>query len=317
MEGKHIVLAGGTGFVGQEMARHWAAKNRVTVLTRNVKSGIDNSFGNKALPGNVELLQWDGKHIGDWAGALEGSDMIINLAGRSVNCRYNSVNKAEILNSRVDATRVLGKAVSMLQKPPALFINVASATIYRHAEDHEQDEYHGEIGEGFSVDVCKAWEAAMNETPMPRTRKVILRMAIVLGHGGVLVPYSRLARLGVGGRHGSGRQMFSWVHIDDVLAMVEWLYAHNDQQGTFNAAAPGPVTNAVFMRLLRNIYNMPIGLPAPAWLLEIAARIQGTETELLLKSRWVVPARLLEAGFSFKYSNIKDALENLLADSRG
>ena len=312
MKGKHIILAGGTGFVGQEMAKHWAVDNKVTILTRNIKGSADNSFGEKVLPENVQLLQWDGKNIGDWATALEGSDIVINLAGRSVNCRYNDANKAEILNSRVDATRVLGKAVSLLHQPPELFINVASATIYRHAEDRPQDEATGEIGEGFSVEVCKAWEQAMNETPMPRTRKVILRMAIVFGHGGVLVPYSWLARLGIGGKHSNGRQMFSWIHIDDVLSMVEWLYEHKDQKGTYNASAPDPLPNKVFMKLLRNIYHMPLGIPAPSWLLEIAAFIHRTETELLLKSRWVIPARLQKAGFTFKYSKMKEALENLL-----
>ena len=314
MKGKHIVLAGGTGFVGQEMAKYWSPDNKVTILTRNIKGAVDNSFGKKLLPENVQQLQWDGKKIGDWAMLIDGCDILINLAGRSVNCRYNEKNRKEILNSRVDATRVLGKAVSLMQRPPGLFINVASATIYRHAEDRPQDETTGEIGTGFSVEVCKAWEAAMNEISMPRTRKVILRMAIVLGHGGVLVPYSWLARLGVGGRHGNGRQMFSWIHIDDVLSIVEWIFDKGFPEGTFNASSPAPVTNNVLMRTLRNVYHIPVGIPAPKWLLEVAARIQRTETELLLKSRWVVPARLQKEGYAFKFIKLEDALEDLLVE---
>lgn len=312
MKNKHIVLAGGSGFVGQQMAAHWAADNKVTILTRNIKNAADNTYGSKQHINNVEEVLWDGKTTGDWVDKLEGCDVLINLAGRSVNCRYNDKNKAEILNSRVNAVNALGDAVNMLVQPPGLFINVASATIYRHAEDRPQDEATGEIGTGFSVDVCQAWEAALNNIPMPATRKVNLRMAIVLGKGGVLTPYSFLARLGVGGKHGNGRQMFSWIHIADVIGIAEWLQEHKDQQGTYNAAAPGPVANSAFMRMLRNIYKMPVGIPAPKWLLEIAALIHGTETELLLKSRWVVPARLEKQGYVFQYPELKNALAELL-----
>lgn len=312
MKNRHIVLAGGSGFVGQQMAQQWAADNKVVVLTRNIKNAADNSFGNKKHLANVTEVQWDGKTTGDWVDALEGCDLLINLTGRSVNCRYNEKNKAEILNSRVDAVNVLGEAANMLQRPPELFINIASATIYRHAEDRPQDEATGEIGTGFSIDVCKAWEAALNDIPMPHTRKVNLRMAIVLGKGGVLTPYSFLAKMGVGGKHGNGRQMFSWIHIADVLSMAEWMLKNKDAQGTYNASAPNPVTNSAFMQMLRNIYKMPIGIPAPAWLLEIAAVLQGTETELLLKSRWVIPARLQQEGYVFEYPELKPALQNLL-----
>ena len=313
MQNKHIVIAGGSGFIGVQLAERWVNNNRVTILTRNVPGAVDNTYGEKSNIAGVQLVQWDGKSTGKWNDALDGCDLLINLAGKSVNCRYNTRNKAEILKSRVDATRALGEAVKRLQRPPELWINGASTTTYRHAEDRPQDEYSGEMENDFSVQVCKAWEAAFNEVQVPATRKVILRMAIVLGKGGVLVPYSWLARLGVGGQHGNGRQMFSWVHVDDLAKIIEWLYGHKEQAGVYNAAAPGPEPNREFMRLLRNIYKMPVGIPAPKWLLEIAAFIHRTETELLLKSRWVLPARLQKEGYKFKYADLGAALNNLLA----
>lgn len=311
MHNKHIVLAGGTGFIGHAMAAAWSKQNKVTILTRSIKGAANNTFGNNSAIANVNYVQWDGKTTGEWVQAIDDFDLLINLAGRSVNCRYNDANKKEILNSRLDAVHVLGKAVDLMQHPPELMINVASATIYRHAEDRPQDEVTGEIGDGFSVDVCKAWEVAFNALTLQQTRKVQLRMAIVLGNGGVLVPYSNLAKSGLGGHHGNGKQMFSWIHIDDVIAMTEWLYEHKEQQGTYNASAPQPVTNSTFMKMLRRHYKMP-GLPAPKWLLEIATWLKGTETELLLKSRWVVPARLQKEGFNFRYPALKECLANLL-----
>lgn len=282
------------------------------VLTRNANTGVNNAYGKTDRIANVRYVHWDAKTIGPWIAELEGCDALLNLAGRSVNCRYNDKNKAEILNSRLDALTALGKAIGQAKDAPKLFINAASATIYRHAEDHPQDEETGDIGEGFSVDVCTQWEGTFDALQLPGTRKAQLRMAIVLGKGSVLTPYSFLARTGLGGKHGNGRQMFSWIHIDDVRGIIEWLDEHKEQTGTYNASAPGPVSNATFLRMLRNIYKMPIGIPAPKWLLEIAAFIHRTETELLLKSRWVVPARLQTAGYIFAYPELNAALKNLI-----
>jgi len=312
MKGKHIVIAGGTGFMGTYMAARWAGNNKVTILTRNHPSTQNNSY---ALAGNtpgVELVEWDARTTGPWVQALEGCDLLINLVGRTVNCRYTAQNKVDIMNSRIDATKVLGEVISGMQTPPQLWINAASATIYRHAIDKPQDEYTGEIQDDFSVQVCKNWEAAFNDITLPHTRKAILRTAIVLGKGGALVPYSRLARFGLGGRQGSGRQMFSWVHIDDVCSIIEWLYEHGEQSGVYNVSAPQPVPNAVFMSSIRKALHMPFGLPAPAWLLKIAAAIIGTEPELLLKSRWVIPARLQREGYVFKYPKLYGALTNIV-----
>ncbi len=311
MTGKHIIIAGGSGFIGMQMAARWAKNNKVTILTRST-GATNNSYGNAAAIDDVNPVKWDGKTIGDCVSALDGCDLLINLAGRSVNCRYNEQNKAEIMNSRVDATRVLGEAVTQLRQPPALWINGGSTTIYRHAEDRPQDEFTGEIENDFSVQVCKQWEATFNEISLPHTRKAILRIAIVLGKGGVLVPYSRLARLGMGGSQGGGRQMFSWIHMEDLCLITEWLYEHEEQQGIYNAAAPNPVPNATFMNAIRKVLRVPFGLPAPEWLLGMGAAVIGTQTELLLKSRWVMPTRLLQQGYQFKYIRVEDALGDLL-----
>jgi uncharacterized protein (TIGR01777 family) len=213
---KKIVIAGGTGYIGRAMAARWAADNEVVVLTRNAAGKADNTYGVHYEAGLVQYVHWDARHLGDWVPRLEGCDLLINLAGRSVNCRYTAANRQEIITSRVAATRLLGAALRQLKQPPALWINGASATIYRHADDRAQDEFTGEIEDDFSVQVCKAWEHAFAEAAVPGTRKAVLRMAIVLGKGGALVPYTRLVKCGLGGRHGSGKQMFSWIHETDL-----------------------------------------------------------------------------------------------------
>ncbi len=304
-----IVIAGGSGFIGNAMARRWAADNDVVILTRGV-GRQNNAYSTAALPTNVRALQWDGATLGEWATVLDGADLLINLAGKSVNCRYTARNKAEILSSRVEATNVLHDAVARAARPPKLWINSSSATIYRHAEDRPQDETTGDIGTGFSVEVCQAWEAAFFEKRL--TRQVALRTAIVLGQGGVLVPYTRLARFGLGGRQGSGRQMFSWIHIEDLCRIVEWAWETGGAQGVYNAAAPAPVTNAAFMTAVRCAVGAPFGLPAPKPLLKLGAALIGTETELLLKSRWVIPARLVSEGFAFHFGDVRAALTDLL-----
>jgi len=314
-QNKKIVIAGGSGYIGQAMAARWSAGNDIIVLTRNAGNKADNTYGHRHNAARLRYVHWDAQHPGAWQQELEGCDVLINLAGRSVNCRYNEARKKEILESRVAATRVLGEALQLLKQSPALWVNGASATIYRHADDHPQDEFTGEMENDFSVQVCKAWEQAFAAAVVPHTRKAALRMAIVLGKGGALVPYMRLVKMGLGGRHGCGRQMFSWVHETDLCRMVEWLYDHPEQEGVYNAAAPGPVSNAVLMQLLRRSLHRPFGLPAPEWLLQLGAGIIGTETELLLKSRWVVPARLLQAGFEFEYPALEDALRQIISDN--
>ncbi|MEC0368646.1 TIGR01777 family oxidoreductase [Paenibacillus chibensis] len=292
---RKVVIAGGTGFIGTYLERELQELgSEVVMISRR--------------PGHVAWNDADGIRK-----ALEQSEMLINLAGRSVNCRYDDANKADILNSRTETTAILGQAVLDCEQPPALWINSSTATIYRHAEDRPMTEAAGEIGSGFSVDVAKAWEQAFFAFDLPHTRQVALRIAIVLGRGGgVMIPYRNLVRFGLGGVQGPGYQKFSWIHLEDILDIILFLRARPDLSGVFNAASPNPVTNKDLMLQLRKAMKMPFGLPAPAWMLEMGARVIRTETELILKSRWVIPERLLEAGYEFKYPTLDKALGQII-----
>jgi uncharacterized protein (TIGR01777 family) len=296
-----IVLAGGSGIIGQMLAAHFTGKgDEVIVLTR----------GSNRIKNNVKYVNWNGAGIGNWLAELEESDVLINLTGKSVNCRYNDENKKEILSSRLNATKILGEVLGMLKHPPKIWINTASATIYRYADDRPQDEYTGELGTGFSVDVCKQWEAAFFEQGTPGTRKIGLRIAITLGsNDGVMPYYLNLAKFGLGGKQGSGKQYFSWVHESDVIGIIDFLIAHEELEGVFNVAAPNPVQNSELMNVVRAVVKAPFGLPATKWMLEIGARFLNTETELILKSRWVIPTRLLEEGYTFNVTHIKEAIQ--------
>lgn len=309
---KKIVIAGGSGFLGREMAARWAYDNEVIILSRGSSRRNKNTYSSNPIHPNAIIAGWDAMSIGKWTKHLEGADILINLAGKSVNCRYTQRNKDEIMNSRVVATKVLGAAISELKNPPKLWINSASATIYRHAEDRPQDEYNGDIEDDFSVRVCKAWEQAFNECEVSSTRKVALRMAIVLGEDGVLVPLKNMVKIGFGGMHGNGKQMFSWVHIDDVCSSIEWIYNNEDIKGVYNLSAPNPIRNKVFMKTLRKQMKIPFGIPVHFCMLRFGAWLIGTEQELLLKSRWVVPTKLQQAGYQFKYANIDEAVRSLL-----
>ncbi len=265
---------------------------------------------------------------------LDGSDLLINLAGKSVNCRYGPANRAEIMRSRVETTRELAAAVEACASPPPLWINSSTATIYRHAEDRPMTESTGEIGTGFSVGIATAWERELAAARTPRTRKVALRMAIVLGDGSALIPLLRLVRFGLGGpqldgpwfrtrgrvaagtfhefRARWGRQMFSWIHLADVAGIIEFLREHPELEGAVNAAAPHPVDNVTLMRTLRRVLRVPFGLPAPRPVLEIGTALIRSETELVLKSRWVVPERLLAAGYEFEYPELEPAVRAIV-----
>ncbi|MCM3760690.1 TIGR01777 family oxidoreductase [Alkalihalobacillus oceani] len=289
-----IVLAGGTGFVGRYFKKRF-----------------------EQLGSKVEIISRQSAHI-SWddrariTEALDGAALFINLAGKSVNCRYHERNKREILHSRLETTSILGEALAGCRTPPGLWINASTATIYRHAEDKPMTEEAGEIGTGFSVEVAKAWEEAFFSFSPAATRQVALRIAIVLGkEGGVMTPYRNLVRFGLGGVQGTGKQMFSWIHIEDLFQIILFLQERPELSGVFNCAAPVPVTNREFMQQLRNRHHAPFGLPAPKWLLELGARIIRTETELVLKSRWVIPERLEQEGFSFKFRTMDEALTEL------
>lgn len=302
-----FVIAGGNGFLGRVLQRHWlAAGYRVIVLARNSSRGIE--------PGAVALT-WDGRTAGDWRAVLEGSSVLVNLTGRSVDCRYHARNRAAIFASRLDSTRILADALAAAKNPPAVWLNTASATRYRHAEDRPQDEATGEVGHGFSVNVCEAWERVFFEATLPANiRRVAMRTAIVLGRdGGVFPVFRQLACLGLAGRIGHGRQMFSWLHEDDFCRAIDWLIAHPNLNGPVNLTAPCPVTMNTFTTALRRHLRVPFGLPLPRPVLEIGAWLIRTETELLLKSRWVVPRRLLESGFTFTHATLDSALIPLTA----
>jgi uncharacterized protein (TIGR01777 family) len=317
MKNKKIIIAGGTGFIGQALAARWGKDNQVIILSRQSAKTQNNSYNHKLLTAengyHITYWHWDGHFVEKhWAGEIEGADLVLNLAGRSVNCRYTPQNKQEIFDSRTNATRAIGQAIREATVPPKLWINAASATIYRHAQDRPQDESTGEYHDDFSVLVCKRWEKTFEEQRTPFTRKIALRMAITLGDGGVVIPYLNLVKFGLGGRQGSGRQMYSWVHIEDVGRAIEWFLDRPELEGVYNLVAPGAVTNSYFMSTLRRLTGQRLGLPAPAWLLKLGAAFIGTETELLLKSRWVAPTKLLEAGFSFQYPRLDAALRSII-----
>lgn len=308
---KRIVLAGGSGFLGGALAKHFLAKGHdVVILTRTPR----------VTANGAREIGWDGQTVGDWAKELEGAEGLINLAGRSVNCRYHNRNRRLILDSRVNSTRVLGEAIAGCATPPRVWMNSSTGTIYKHTFGRPWDE-SGAIGgtpeakDEFSVQVARAWEAAFAEAQAPATRKIVLRSAMILGQGAnsVFPVLRRLARVGLGGAMGNGRQFVSWIHEDDFCRAIDWLLAHDELDGVVNVAAPNPVPNAEMMRTLRAVCRVPVGLPATRWLLEVGAFFLRTETELTIKSRRVIPGRLVAAGFSFRFPHLKGAIENLCA----
>ncbi|TDX01875.1 TIGR01777 family oxidoreductase [Dinghuibacter silviterrae] len=295
-----IVLAGGNGYLGGVLAAYYSPLAEEVVLLSRSKA---------PTRGNIRTVVWDATREGAWAAELRNADLLVNLCGKNVNCRYTRKNRQAILRSRVRPTALLGRVIRRLTHPPALWINVTSATIYRHAEDRPQDEAHGELGKGFSVDICRSWERVFFAAETPGVRKVALRMGIVFGaEDGVFPRLQKLVSWGLGGPQGNGRQYVSWIHETDAARVTEWLLHHPEMEGAINCTAPYPVTNEEQMRIIRGGHW---GLPAPAWLLSIGARLIGTETELILKSRWVLPTRLENAGFVFKYAHLEDAVAEI------
>jgi uncharacterized protein (TIGR01777 family) len=308
-----IVLAGGSGQLGTMLARAFQTRgDDVVVLSRHP---VDAAW---------RTLVWDGATLGEWAGEIDGCDVAINLAGRSVNCRYTPANRQTILTSRVDSTRALGRAIAASARPPRVWLQSSTATIYAHRFDAPNDELTGILGGDeanapdtwrFSIDVAKAWERACLDAPTPRTRKVLLRAAMVMSPdpGGVFDTLLSLVRRGLGGAAGNGKQYVSWIHDLDFVAALSWLIDRDDIDGAVNVASPNPLPNKAFMADIRDAARVRVGLPATAWMLEIGAAVLGTETELLLKSRRVVPTRLLQSGFSFGFPTWPDAARNLCA----
>lgn len=316
MENKKIIIAGGTGFIGKALCNYFGTDNEIIVLTRQLPDQKTNAFGehhiSKETEKNIRYVKWDGTSIGDWTSEINGAELLINLTGKTVNCRYNEKNKREIFDSRTNSVKVIGLAIQQAIHPPKLWINAASATIYPHATNEPRDESFTDFADDFSVQVCKLWEKTLFEQRTPFTRKVALRMAITLGEGGVMIPYFNLLKFKLGGRQGSGKQMYSWIHIIDTCRMIEWIAGHSDMEGIYNCVSPNAVTNEMFMRSLRNATGHVFGLPAYEWMLKIGAAIIGTEPELILKSRWVLPKKMLESGFVFKYPDLASAFEEIV-----
>jgi uncharacterized protein (TIGR01777 family) len=309
-----ILIPGGSGQVGTVLARSFQRRgDEVVVLSRTRTD---------ALPWRV--VEWDGETLQDWATEFEDADIVINLAGRSVNCRYTPENRRIIIDSRVNSTRVVGQAIAQAIKAPRVWLQASTATLYAHRFDAPNDEQTGIIGGSepdapdtwrFSIDVVKKWERELNAAATPDTRKVLMRSAIVMSpdHGGAFDMLLRLVRLGLGGRFGDGQEFVSWIHDHDFVQAVDWLIQHEELVGPVNLAAPNPLPNSEFMREIRRAWDISFGLPSTKWMLELGAFVLGSETELMLKSRRVVPSRLLQSGFAFQFPTWAEAAQDLCA----
>lgn len=300
---KKMVIAAGTGFLGIVLIDFFnESYQEIIVLTR----------GKSEHKNNIQYVHWNAKSLTGWEKVLENTDVLINLAGKSVDCRYTPENKAAILSSRIESTRVLNEAVLKCKNPPKHFINSSTATIYRHSEDIQMDEYSGEIGDDFSMNVAKSWEKAFYDVETDKTLKTAVRTSIVLEkNGGAFIPLKRLTQLGFGGKNGNGNQFVSWIHELDFARAISFII-DKKMTGNINVVSPNPKRNVDFMRELRKAVGIPFGIPISENMLKIGAKIIQTEPELVLKSRNVIPKRLTENGFTFEYHNLEKAFKNLL-----
>jgi uncharacterized protein len=312
----NVVIPGGSGQVGTVLARALHRDGHEVVV-----------LGRTPGPAPWRMAAWDAETLGDWARELDGADVVINLAGRNVNCRYDETNRKDMMESRVRSTRVVGEAIAQAARPPRVWLQASTATIYAHRFDAANDEDTGIIGGSeadappswrFSIEVARAWERTLDEAAVPRTRKVKLRTSLVMSpdRDGIFETLLGLVRAGLGGTAGSGRQYISWIHHADFVRAIRWLIDHDAMEGPVNLTAPHPLPNAEFMRALRKAWGMPIGLPATEWMLELGALLMRTETELVLKSRRVVPGRLLRQGFSFEHPTWPEAAQDLCRERR-
>jgi uncharacterized protein len=300
------VIFGANGFLGRYLSRHWARKGYEIVAIARHREGWS---------GDGMFLPWDGKNSGPWELALEGAAVVVNLSGRSVDCRYDELNRREILESRIDSTRAIARAIRKCEKPPAVWMNSSTATIYRHAEDHSQDEWRGDIGEGFSVGIARAWEEAFfGERTPAETRRIALRTGMVMANEprSVFDVLCRITRRGFGGALAGGNQRVTWIHMEDWLAALDFLLANPLLDGVFNLTAPEAPTNRELQQLLREALAIPIGLPATKWMVKLGAWLLRTEAELVLKSRWVRPLRLEQEGFRWRHRNAEAMIADLL-----
>ena len=288
---KKVLIAGGSGFIGVELEKYLSNLGySVYILTRN--------------PKRKNEYKWDARTFGEWTKVLEKCDILINLTGKSVDCRYTEKNKKEILDSRIESSNILAKAINKNNKKPSVWLNASSATIYDHSIKHLNTEENGIIGDDFSMNVCKKWEEVFFETNTPATRKIALRMSIVMGeNGGALPILKKLTSIGLGGKQGNGLQKISWIRIEDLCKAIHFIIKKRELKGVINVTSPFHFTNAEFMKLLRKYIGIPFGIPQAKWLLEIGTFIIRSQTELILKSRYVYPQKLLDAGFTFSHES--------------
>jgi hypothetical protein len=309
-----IVIPGGTGDVGGFLAPGLAALgHEVVVLSRSARPPLD----------GVRTVRWDGLTVGPWGAEVDGSDAVINLAGRSVSCRYTQANLHQMMASRIGSTHAVGEAIAAAARPPRVWLQMSTSTIYAHRFDAGNDERTGVIGGAepgvpgywaYSVRIATEWEATQQLAATPATRKLALRSSMVLSPaaGSVFDVLARMVRLGLGGPVAGGAQYFSWIHERDFLRAVVFLMEHDELSGPVNLTAPGPLPQRDAMRLLRRELRVPVGLPATRWMAEIGALVIRSDTELLLKSRRVLPGRLLAAGFTFELPDFADAARDLV-----
>lgn len=298
-----LIIAAGTGFLGQILANHFRDKfEEIVILTR----------GQSKTNGNIKYVNWDAKTFSGWETELENAAVLINLAGKSVDCRYTKKNKKEILLSRIESTKILNKAVLKCANPPKHWLNSSTSTIYRFSLDKQMDEVDGEIGNDFSINIALSWEKSFFKIETPNTLKTALRTSIVLGkNGGAFLPLKTLAKIGFGGKQGKGNQFISWIHEEDFARAIDFII-EKEITGVINIVSPKPIPNSNFMQKLRKAVGFPFGIQMSAFLLEIGSFFIRTETELVLKSRNVIPKRLLENGFKFKFDTLEKALKNLV-----
>ncbi|HUH51169.1 MAG TPA: TIGR01777 family oxidoreductase [Flavobacterium sp.] len=297
-----IIIAGGSGFIGRYLSTYFSEKgNQVIVLSR----------GASQTKGKIKFVHWDGENLSDWKDELEAADVLINLSGKSVAIRYTEKNKKEIYNSRIDSTRVLNKAVRACEHPPKYWFNSSGASMYKTSFTQSRDEHFKEWEDEFLTEVVLDWEKEFFKNADARTHKVAMRTSVVLGKTGeTYEKLNLLSKIGLGGKQGSGKQIMSWIHLQDYARIIDFCMDKN-LDGVINMASPNPVSNAAVMKAFREVNHMPIGIPTPAFLLKIGAKIMGIEPDLVLKSYNVVSKRLDENGFSFQFPNIKQALTDL------
>ncbi|MDX1278773.1 TIGR01777 family oxidoreductase [Oceanihabitans sediminis] len=298
---KTILIAGGTGFIGQTLEKYFTNKgHQVKILSRH--------------PSRENEIYWNAKDLEDsWVSHLENLDVLINLTGKNINCKFTEKNKELITKSRIDSTKILGKAIDTCQNPPKLWMNSSTTSLYKDSFDTEMSEENHEIGNDFEKEVAEVWEEAFYASENPKTRKIIIRTSLVFGKGdGAFVPLKKLTQFGLGGKQGSGKQKVSWIHQTDFARAIEFLMNKEDASGPFNFCVPNPISNNYMMEAFRKAIGIPFGLPSPEFILKIGAYFIQTEPELILKSRNVIPKKLLDSGFEFQYSTIEAALKDLI-----